>query len=576
MRTPSKREMPSAIVWLAILLVVVVVALVCVALAVRCTRAELERLRRSDRETARHVRDVDGDLRNLQERGEAQGCSGARTAMLPAWRVAVECSRPLALGVRVPTDRERDLVFKVLRGSVTSSGSDSDSDDDNPEPSARAGDVLWTSEVRRVCAPWAAVRLVTNIVCPPPLVVVQAWEPATRGCGNCGSMKLISTIELVPQCGVGQPRILEPQSGSTWIVYPEVTGSGGWPALRVLMPPPPAAGPETIAITIFADLDSDGVPDTSCVVTLDNPQGLCVLGAGVVQFAAGARDSTVVTVPIEMTATGVALLSVPGPAFDVVVELTSPAPVSACGQAPESLHVRVVRGVLLDCTLSAAEGGSCGAGEEGAPISCPDSVAPTAPLSTLGALGRTSTASSGATTIVGGGVGASPGAVTGFPPGTATGGVASSGTASAAQTQLGLAYADAASRPDGQQISRQLGGATLPCGVYSALDGDFAIDGTLTLDGHNADGGAVFVFQSAGALTTAVGSQIVLANGATPCSVVWQIGGSASLGAGSAFAGALMAQGDVATGAGVSVNGWLWSRGGTVNLNSTAIVVPSC
>ena len=95
------------------------------------------------------------------------------------------------------------------------------------------------------------------------------------------------------------------------------------------------------------------------------------------------------------------------------------------------------------------------------------------------------------------------------------------------------AFNDLAGRPAGSDPGAgQLGGLTLAPGVYTAAGGSFLLTGTdLTLDAQgNAD--AVWVFQMASTLTVgAAGAprSIILAGGAQPKNVFWQVGSSATI-----------------------------------------------
>ena len=86
------------------------------------------------------------------------------------------------------------------------------------------------------------------------------------------------------------------------------------------------------------------------------------------------------------------------------------------------------------------------------------------------ALASSTVTNTGPTTIVGE-VGVSPGtAVTGFPPGTVSGGTihANDGPAGTAQGDLTTAYNDAAGRTVPTVVAGDLGGLTLPPGLYKS------------------------------------------------------------------------------------------------------------
>jgi len=80
----------------------------------------------------------------------------------------------------------------------------------------------------------------------------------------------------------------------------------------------------------------------------------------------------------------------------------------------------------------------------------------------------------------------------------------------------------------------QLGGLTLPSGIYQAAGGTFQITGSdLTLDAHG-DSNAVWVFQMAASLTVGGPAQprsVILINGAQAKNVFWQVGSAATINA---------------------------------------------
>ena len=159
-------------------------------------------------------------------------------------------------------------------------------------------------------------------------------------------------------------------------------------------------------------------------------------------------------------------------------------------------------------------------------------------------------------TVVSGDLGVSPGtAVTGFPPGVVINGTIHSADAAAAAAQAALtaAYNDAAGRVPFTPIPADIGGLTLGPGVYRAPV-SLGITGTVTLDG-GGDPNAVFIFQIPSTLTTASASVVNLINGAQACNVFWQVGSSATLGTGSAFAGNILALTSITVTTGTSIDG---------------------
>lgn len=178
-------------------------------------------------------------------------------------------------------------------------------------------------------------------------------------------------------------------------------------------------------------------------------------------------------------------------------------------------------------------------------------------LGTAGAysvLGGQTVTNTGYTTL-GQGLGVSPGsAITGFPPGKAAGATHKADAQSLkAQSDLVIAYDDAAGRAKTASVAGDLVGKNLTAGVYKST-GPIALSGTLTLNGQgNPD--AVFIFQVAKTLITASASRVSVINDAQACNIFWQVGSSATLGTHSAFTGTIMALTSITVTTGVTVAG---------------------
>lgn len=165
-------------------------------------------------------------------------------------------------------------------------------------------------------------------------------------------------------------------------------------------------------------------------------------------------------------------------------------------------------------------------------------------------------------------LGVSPGnTLTGFGPCAYTG-VANLANAVSAQAQLDLttAYNTLAGLacPPANAIVADLGGTTLPAGVYCSAIG-INVTGTLTLNG-GGDPDAVFVFQAGSSLTTA--GNIVLINGAQAKNVYWQVGSSATLGTGSQWQGNILALTSITLVDTATLLGRALARNGGVSLGS--------
>jgi hypothetical protein len=180
--------------------------------------------------------------------------------------------------------------------------------------------------------------------------------------------------------------------------------------------------------------------------------------------------------------------------------------------------------------------------------------------------------STGATAIHGA-VGVAPGiAMTGLAAASIDG-MVHSGDALALQAQ---ADADAASGfLTGLAFTRDLsgqdlGGLTLTSGIF--LLSSFAqLTGTLVLDAqHKAN--ALFVFQIGTTLTTSTAAMVEVINGGADTGVFFDVGTSATLGAGTIFAGNLIAAQSVTLNAGASVLcGRVIARNAAISLDNNLI-----
>jgi hypothetical protein len=182
--------------------------------------------------------------------------------------------------------------------------------------------------------------------------------------------------------------------------------------------------------------------------------------------------------------------------------------------------------------------------------------------------------------VINGDLGTSPTpAVTGFggaPNGTVNGAThQADALAGQAQADLTTAYNDAAGQGPVNTLATELGGQTLTPGVYNSQSGTFGITGTLTLNGEG-NPGAVFIFKTASTLISASASQVLMVNGAQPCHLFWQVGSSATLGTGSAFAGNILALESISLNSGVTVLGRLLARNASVTLINDTVTRADC
>ena len=191
-------------------------------------------------------------------------------------------------------------------------------------------------------------------------------------------------------------------------------------------------------------------------------------------------------------------------------------------------------------------------------------------------LAGASITSTGMTRIIGG-VGLSPGtSLTGFPPGIIVG-TKHVADPAAAQAKLDLttAYNGSAGRTlSPVSVAGNIGGMTLPPGLYKSTSSLEISSGDLTLDGMG-NANAVWVFQIASTLTTTSGRKVILAGGAKASNIFWQVGTSATLGTTSVFKGTIMADQSITMNTGATLEGRVLARTASVTLNGNTIVVPA-
>ncbi len=189
-----------------------------------------------------------------------------------------------------------------------------------------------------------------------------------------------------------------------------------------------------------------------------------------------------------------------------------------------------------------------------------------------------STITNAGPTVVHGNLGLSLGtSVTGFPPGEVLDGTIYTGAdpvAVQAKIDLTDAYNDAVLRSgDAVILPVDISGQTLLPGLYKT-DAALAISsGDLTLDAQG-DANAVWVFQIGSTLTTSPGRQILLARGALPENIFWQVGSSATVGTLSIFAGNILAWTSITLGDGATVHGRALAINGAITLVSNIVTRP--
>ena len=241
-----------------------------------------------------------------------------------------------------------------------------------------------------------------------------------------------------------------------------------------------------------------------------------------------------------------------------------------------SNHLRTGRGVgLRTCALAAGTAALLST----VVVASAQAAAVTPPLGSaagFAAVAATTITNTGPT-VVTGDIGVSPGtAIVGFPPGTITGTMYSGndGPAVSAAADAETAYDMAAGQPcDFTRSDPDLGGDTLPPGVYCFTSSIVGLTGTLTLDAQG-DPNAAWIFKTGSTLTTASNSAVVLIGGATPCNnnnITWQIGSSATLGSATSFVGNILASASVTLNTGATTTGGLFGNTGAVTMDSNDI-----
>lgn len=368
----------------------------------------------------------------------------------------------------------------------------------------------------------------------------------------------------------------------------------------------PAAGAHVWTFTTGAGGDATA-PTVATIGPADTSVGNCLATAVSTSFSEPMDAATIDGTTFGVTASGV---PVPGSvSYDAPTRVASFVPTAAGGFAANQAFVVTVESgptgvkdlagnaLAVDRTWTFTTGAQA----------CLDPVALGAAASFGAFGGGAGVTNQGIQTVVGGNIGTTAACtlVTGFHDGTnvytetplnvgvvngsiqcappAPGTIASLDIATRARADAQTAYDELAALPPGTDPGAgELGGLTLVPGVYTAAGGTWAVTGgDLVLDAQG-NPNAVWVFQSASALTVglpAIPRQVRVINGGRAANVFWQVGSAARIEDGSTMLGTIIAPAGVTfSTAGQTIQTTLTGRAigltASVTLVNTTIVAP--
>jgi hypothetical protein len=210
-------------------------------------------------------------------------------------------------------------------------------------------------------------------------------------------------------------------------------------------------------------------------------------------------------------------------------------------------------------------------------VACQAPPVPLGSAANFEALAGSTITNTGPTVITGSDLGLSPGsAVTGFPPGTLTPPAVMHVTdpiAAQAEVDLTTAYIYTAGLPGGAVLPGDMSGLTFTPGLYKTSSTVQLSAGNVTLDAQG-NANAVFIFQIGSTLTTLGSTHVVLAGGAQPQNIFWQVGSSATLGTNSIFQGTIMSFQSITLDTGATLLGRALARNGAVTMDSNTVTGP--
>ena len=313
-------------------------------------------------------------------------------------------------------------------------------------------------------------------------------------------------------------------------------------------------------------------PTVSSAVPADSAVNVPVSQTIAATFSEAMHPATITSSTFTLTGPGTSPV-VGTVAYDVISHIATFAPGSAL--APSTVYTATITTGAEDLAGNALAGNVVWSFTTAASTSGQSPVVLSS-AATFAVLAGSTVTSSGATTV-NGDLGVSPGtAVTGFPPGLVNGTThAGDGAAAQAQLDLTTAYNDAAGRTVGAvTVAGNLGGLTLPPGLYKSTSSLEISSGDLTLDAQG-NGNAVFIFQMASTLTTTAGRQVILSGGAKAANIFWQVGSSATLGTTSVFKGTIMADQSITLTTGATLDGRALARIAAVTQQANIITIPA-
>jgi Ice-binding-like/Bacterial Ig-like domain/Quinohemoprotein amine dehydrogenase, alpha subunit domain III len=200
------------------------------------------------------------------------------------------------------------------------------------------------------------------------------------------------------------------------------------------------------------------------------------------------------------------------------------------------------------------------------------------------AIMATASISSTGSVVVNGDVGLAPGTSQGIPPAQVNGTIhVNDPVVTQAKVDLLAAYNDLVSRStNAQTLPGNVGGLTFAPGLYvnstSVLLSGSGPGNNVTLDAQG-DANAVFIFKMGSTLTTAPGSQVILAGGAKAGNIFWLVGSSATIDTTTIFKGNVLAAVSITLNTGVAVEGRMFAGAaggaGSATVNASTVTVPS-